>query len=65
MSAKKTAQGIEVRKVPFEFPLDFRPHWHPADPALSQLINGTSILLPYLEPFIIDAIRRRVSSFPT
>jgi len=33
MSAKKTAQGIEVRKVPFEFPPDFRPHWHPADPA--------------------------------
>jgi hypothetical protein len=35
MSAKKTAQGIEVRKVPFEFPPDFRPHWHPADPAWS------------------------------
>jgi len=33
MSAKKTAQGIEVRKVPFEFPPDFQPHWHPADPA--------------------------------
>ena len=58
MSAKKTAQGIEVRKVPFEFPPDFRPQWHPADPALSQLINGTSILLPYMEPFIIDAIRQ-------
>jgi len=58
MSAKKTAQGIEVRKVPFKFPPDFQPHWHPADPALSQLINGTSILLPYMEPFIIDAIRQ-------
>ena len=44
MSAKKTAQGIEVRKVPFEFPPDFQPHWHTTDPALSQLINGTSIL---------------------
>ncbi len=58
MSANKTAQGIEVRKVPFEFPLDFQPHWHPTDPALSHLINGTSILLPYMEPFIIDAIRQ-------
>ena len=56
MSGKKTAQGIEVRKVPFEFPSDFRPHWNPDDPTLSQLINGTSILLPYMEPFIIDAI---------
>lgn len=57
MSAKKTAQGIEVRKVPFEFPPDFQPHWHPTDPALNQLINGTSILLPYMASFIIDAIR--------
>ena len=55
--SNKTAQGILVRKVPFEFPPDFQPHWHPDDPALSQLINGTSILLPYMEPFIIDAIR--------
>ena len=58
MSAKKTTQGIEVRKVPFEFPPDFQPQWHLTDPALSQLINGTSILLLYMEPFIIDAIRQ-------
>jgi len=57
MSTKKTAHGIEVRKVPFAFPSDFHAHWHLDDPALSQLINGTSILLPYMEPFIIDAIR--------
>jgi predicted metal-dependent hydrolase len=43
MSAKNTAQGITGT----------RP-----DPAFSQLINGTSILLPYMEPFIIDAIRQ-------
>lgn len=57
LNEKKTPQGILVRKMPFEFTRDFRPHWHPRDPALSQLINGTSILLPYMEPFIIDAIR--------
>jgi predicted metal-dependent hydrolase len=58
MNAKKAAQGIEVRKVPFEFPPDFRSHWHPDDPAQSQLINGTSILLPYMEPFILGVIRQ-------
>lgn len=52
MSTKKTAHGIEVRKVPFTFPSDFHAHWHPDDAALSQLINATSILLPYMEPFI-------------
>jgi predicted metal-dependent hydrolase len=58
MSEKKTTQGIVVRKVQFEFPPDFQPHWNPADPALSQLVNGTSIMLPYMEPFIIDSIRQ-------
>jgi hypothetical protein len=38
---KRTVQGIEVRKVPFEFPPNFRPHWHPDDPALSQLNQNT------------------------
>ena len=55
--SNKTAQGILIRKIPFEFPQNFQPHWHPDDPALSQLINGTSLLLPYMEPFIIDSIR--------
>jgi predicted metal-dependent hydrolase len=64
MSAKKTAQGIEVRKVPFEFPPDFQPHWHTTDPALSQLINGTSILLPYMEPSLSMRSGRRVNSLP-
>jgi hypothetical protein len=57
MSDKKTRNGILVRKVRFAFPSDFQPHWNPDDPALSQLINATSLLLPYMEPFIIDAIR--------
>ncbi len=57
MSTKKTAQGIEVRKIQFPFPANFHPHWHPDDPALSQLVNGASMLLPYMEPFIIDTMR--------
>ncbi len=58
MRRKKTAQGIEVRKISFPFPSDFRAHWQPDDPALSQLINGTSLFLPSMEPFIIDAVRQ-------
>jgi len=56
MRRKKTAQGIEVRKISFPFPSDFHAHWQPEDPALSQLINGTSLFLLYMEPFIIDAM---------
>lgn len=53
----KTAGGIRVRKVHFEFPEDFRPDWNPSKPVFSQLANGASILLPSMEPFIIHAIR--------
>src|SRR5262249_39747293 len=57
MNTRKTPQGIEVRKIQFPFPSDFHPHWNPDDPALSQLVNGASMLLPYMEPFIIDCMR--------
>lgn len=58
MSDKKTDKGILVRQVQFEFPEDFRPYWNPAKPVLSHLANGASMLLPYMEPFIIDSIRK-------
>lgn len=58
MSLKKSLQGIVVRKIKFEFPEDFKAHWNPTKPELSQLANGASLLLPYMEPFIIDAIRK-------
>jgi len=57
MRQGKTRQGILVRKVRFEFPEDFRPYWNPSKPVFSQLANGTSLLLPYMEPFIIHSIR--------
>ena len=57
MSDQKTPAGIVVRKVQFEFPADFNPHWHPTKPEWSQLVNGGSVILPYFEPCIIDAIR--------
>ena len=58
MSDKKTDKGILVRKVQFEFPEDFKPYWNSSNPILSQLANGASMLLPYMEPFIINSIRQ-------
>lgn len=57
MANDKTAQGILVRKVQFEFPDDFRPYWVPDKPVFSQLANGASLFLPYMEPFIIHSVR--------
>jgi predicted metal-dependent hydrolase len=51
------AGELVVRKIPFEFPDDIEPHWKRDDPELSHMINGASLTMPYLEPFLIDSIR--------
>ncbi len=48
---------IVVRRIPFEFPEDIEPHWKPDEPELSHMINGASLTMPYLEPFLIDSMR--------
>jgi len=60
MAAPKTPGGILVRKVQFEYPADLDPHWNPARPEWSQAANAASLLMPYLEPYLIDAIRAAV-----
>ncbi len=46
-----------VRRIPFGFPDDINPHWNPGRPEWSHMINGGSLTMPYLEPFLIDAMR--------
>lgn len=57
MNGKKDSREIVVRKVQFEFPEDFNPHWNTAKPELSQIFNSVSFMAPHFEPFIIDAVR--------
>jgi len=48
---------IEVRKIPFAFDAPIDPVWHPTQPEWSHMVNGASLAMPYLEPFLIRAIR--------
>ncbi len=57
MNPRKSPQGLLVRKLPFQFPEEFDPHWNPLRPELSHMINSASVFLPYMEPFIIDTVR--------
>jgi predicted metal-dependent hydrolase len=57
MSPRKTPAGILVRRISFEYPDDLTAHWHPSRPEWSQMVNGASLLMPYLEPYLIEAIR--------
>src|SRR5688572_13703747 len=57
MATRKTPAGILVRRISFSYPDDLRAHWHPQRPEWSQMVNAASLLMPYLEPFLIEAIR--------
>ncbi len=46
-----------TRKVPFDFPDDIHPHWMPTRPEMSQIWNGFSLTMPFLEPYLIRTMR--------
>jgi len=52
---------IIVRRIPFEFPDDIDPHWKRDEPEWSHMINGASLTMPYLEPFLIDSMREALT----
>lgn len=57
MAAERTPGGVLVRRIQFEYPDDLEPHWNAAKPVWSQVVNAASLLMPYLEPYLIEAIR--------
>ncbi len=56
--APLAAQPIPVpRRIAFEFPDDIDPQWIPGEPELAAMMNGGSLTMPYLEPFLIRTVR--------
>lgn len=55
--APTTFPPIEIRQIPFEFPDDLDPVWHPDQHEWSHMLNGVSLTMPYLEPFLIATLR--------
>ena len=49
--------AINVRQIPFEFADDIDPIWHPKHHEWSHMLNGVSLAMPYLEPFLIATLR--------
>jgi len=50
--------NMEIRKLPFEFSSDIHPHWHKQKPEWSHMVNGTSLTMPFLEPYLIKTMRK-------
>ena len=51
------AHDIEIRTIPFQFSGDIPAVWNPAMPEWSHMVNGASLAMPYLEPFLIRNLR--------
>lgn len=48
--------AILVRRIPFAFDEAIDPVWHPGQPEWSHMVNGASLAMPYLEPFLIKTV---------
>lgn len=65
MAEGTSPSGIRVRRLQFVYPDDLTAHWHPARPEWSQVVNAASLLMPHLEPYLIDAIRGALPQIAT
>jgi uncharacterized protein len=51
-----TGSAILVRQIPFAFDEGIDPVWHRGRPEWSHMVNGASLAMPYLEPFLIKTV---------
>jgi predicted metal-dependent hydrolase len=54
---RRRVAKIQVRRMTFSYPENLPVHWHPEKPEWSQVVNASSLLMPYLEPYLCQAIR--------
>ncbi len=56
-NGRQGRQAIEPRKVAFDYPEDLQPVWSSDVPEFSIAANSISLLMPYVEPYVIRAIK--------
>lgn len=55
---RQMAMGrLQQRSVHFEYPADLGAGWHTTMPELACVANSVSLMMPYLEPFVVRAMR--------
>lgn len=52
-----STSSITVRKPAFQCPQSCQPIWNTARPEWSHMVNGASLTMPYLEPFLIKNVK--------
>ncbi len=48
---------VPTRRVRFSWPDDFDPRWTPRTPELAAAANAVSMLMPFVEPYVVSSVR--------
>ena len=57
-TATEADRHMIVRRMRFPYPDSLRAWWNPARPEFSQVVNSASLAMPYLEPYLIETMRK-------
>lgn len=47
-----------VRRMRFPYPESLKAWWNPARPEFSHVVNAASLAMPFLEPYLIETMRK-------
>ena len=50
--------SMTVRRMRFDYPASLKAWWNPARPEFSQIVNAASLAMPFLEPYLIETMRK-------
>lgn len=56
--AETNAARMTVRRMRFAYGDAPKAHWNKAKPEFSQIANGGSLAMPYLEPYLIETMKK-------
>lgn len=57
---REGGRPMAIRKIPFAYVDSIEPVWNPKKPEWSHMVNGASLTMPYLEPFLIKTMLEAV-----
>jgi predicted metal-dependent hydrolase len=58
------APTLRERHIDFEIPPDLSASWTPSRPEFAAVANSMSLVMPFLEPFVVKATRAAMSELP-
>src|SRR5437879_179085 len=50
--------SLTARRPTFDYPEDLGPSWHPDLPEFACAANAVSLIMPYVEPYIVRAVKQ-------